>query len=202
MSPTHWWPRTALHNSQRYNHKARCWWSLMTLLNHSSGFQAYSPSGFYTTVQGSNSKEIMHWGHFWSSVEAWSWHRPQGLPLLCWLSAWMSCLSAVELIKVMLTRSLWWPGGLREMNEPQEDFWASFGKTALAQILWLRPNACQIWLMILGRRGDLVIVYWSLKEIFIYFLTVVLMKVKTYGQLLSGTPAAGRDSMTRSRTLL
>lgn len=72
----------------------------------------------------------------------------------------------------------------------------------LAQILWIWPNACQRWLMILGTDGDLVIVYWFLKEIFIFFfLAGVHMKVKTYGPLLSSTPAAGRDSLTCLRTL-
>lgn len=161
----------------------------MALLNLSSESQAYSPSGFYTTVQGSNSKEIMQRGHFWSSVKAWSWCSPQGQPLLCWLSLWVACFTAVELIKAMLTCSMWWPGGLGGMNDPQEDFWASFRKRILAQILWLWPNACQRWLMTLGRDGDLVIAYWSLKEIFISFLAAV------------HEGGAGRDSMTCSRTL-
>lgn len=193
ISPTQSWPRTAVYNGERYSYKAGCWWSVMALLNHSSE----SPRGFYTMVQGSNSKEIMQRGHFWSSVKAWSRCSPRGPPPLCWLSLWVACLTTVGLIKVMLTCSMWWPG---EMNDPQEDFEASFRKRVLAQILWLWPNACQRWVMILGRDGDLVIVYWSLKEIFIFFLAAVHMKVKTYGQLLSSAPGAGRDSMTCSRT--
>lgn len=151
----------------------------MALFNHSSEFQPHSPSGFYTMFRGSNSKGKKQQDHLWSSVEAEPCCSPQGLlPLLCWLSLWVACLTTVELIKVMLTCSMWWPGGLWEMNDPQEDFCASFRKRNLAQILGLWRNASQRWLMKLGRNGDPVIVYWSLKEVFIFSLLLSTSRLK------------------------
>lgn len=131
--------------------KAGCWWFLMPLFNYSSESETYTPSGFYTLVQGHNSKEMIHWGHIWSSVKAWSWCSQQELQPPCGLWVWATRLTAVELVRVMLTCSIWRPG-------------ASLGRL-LSQFLLLCAKV--------GKNGELVILYWSLKEILISVLAAV-----------------------------
>lgn len=61
-------PRTAVYNGDRCSYKAGCWWSVMSCLITALDPRHIPPVAFTLRHWEVISKEIMQWGHFWSSV--------------------------------------------------------------------------------------------------------------------------------------